>query len=207
MEKEKSTTLSLPLQIPELSKVLVFASVSILSFFVPFAFGHPQWLVGTIVNACLFLGTMFLPQKYFLPLAVLPSLGVLARGIIFGPFTYFLVYFLPFIWLGNLILILAFRNVYEFQLKRDPISSKVKNVFSKLLEIGSLIGLPAFAKFLFLFLIANIYFKFSIVPKLFLTAMGLNQLATALAGGVGAFVIFKIYTGYGKFFSGSKKTF
>jgi len=192
MKQEKDLTISLPLQISEIKKMLVFASVSILSFFVPFAFGHPQWLVGTIVNTCLFLGAVYLPKKYFLPLAVLPSLGVLARGLVFGPFTYFLVYFLPFIWLGNLILILVFKKIYEFKLRRDPTSSNLKNAFSKLLEVGSLIGLPAFAKFLFLFLIANIYFKFSIVPALFLHSMGFNQLATALAGGLAAFVILKI---------------
>jgi len=194
MEQEKITTLSLPVQISEIKANLIFASVSILSFFVPFAFGHPQWLVGTIVNACLFLGAVFLPKKYFLPLAVLPSLGVLARGLVFGPFTYFLVYFLPFIWLGNLILILVFRSVYEFQLKRDPTSSNLKNAFSKLLEVGSLIGLPALAKFLFLAIIANIYFKFSVVPALFVQTMGLNQLATALSGGLVAFLVFQIFS-------------
>jgi hypothetical protein len=184
MEQEKKiTTLSLPLQISEMKRVLVFASVSILSFFVPFAFGRPQWFVGTIVNACLFLGTVYLP-----------SLGVLARGLVFGPFTYFLVYFLPFIWLGNLILILAFKKIYEFKLRRDPTSSNLKNAFSKFLEVGSLIGLPALAKFLFLFLIANIYFKFSIVPMLFVTTMGLNQLATALSGGLVAFLVFQIFS-------------
>jgi len=192
MEQEKITTLSLPVQISEMKANLVFASVSILSFFAPFAFGHPQWLVGTIVNTCLFLGAVYFPKKYFLPLAVLPSLGVLARGLVFGPFTYFLVYFLPFIWLGNLILILVFKKIYEFKLRRDPTSSNLKNVFSKLLEVGSLIGLPALAKFLFLFLIANIYFKFSIVPALFVQTMGLNQLATALGGGLVTFVILKI---------------
>jgi len=194
MEQEKIITLSLPLQISEMKKFLVFASVSILSFFAPFAFGHPQWLVGTIVNTCLFLGAGFLPKKYFLPLAVLPSLGVLARGLVFGPFTYFLVYFLPFIWLGNLILILAFKKIYEFKLRRDPTSSNLKNAFSKLLEVGSLIGLPALAKFLFLFLIANIYFNFSIVPMLFVQTMGLNQLATALSGGLVAFLVFQIFS-------------
>jgi hypothetical protein len=119
--------------------------------------GHPQWLVGTVVNACLFSGAIYLPRKYILPLAIFPSLGVLARGLIFGPFTWFLVYFLPFIWLGNLILII--------------VSKKFNLIFA------------AFTKFLFLFLVANIYFSFHIVPKVFLVTMGLNQLATALAGG------------------------
>jgi len=127
VKQEKEITLSLPLQISEMKANLVFASVSILSFFAPFAFGHPQWLVGTIVNACLFLGAVYLPKKYYIPLAVLPSLGVLARGLVFGPFTYFLVYFLPFIWLGNLILILVFKKIYEFKPNHSQKFTNVKN--------------------------------------------------------------------------------
>jgi hypothetical protein len=48
-------------------------------------------------------------------------------------------------------------------------------------------------KFAVLFLTANIYFKFHIVPKLFLQTMGLFQLYTALAGGVISFIIYKIF--------------
>jgi len=164
---EKLEALNLPITLTSLAKVLVFSAICIVAFFVPFAFGHPQWLVGTIVNACLFVSAIFLPKKYFIPLAVLPSLGVLARGLVFGPLTMFLVYFLPFIWLGNLILILVYK--------------KTNFVIASL------------AKFLFLYIGANIYFSFHVVPKLFLTAMGLNQLATALAGGLIAFLILKIY--------------
>jgi hypothetical protein len=172
---EKDSLISLPLQISELQKVLVFTGASILSFFVPFTLGHPQWLVGTAVNACLFLGAVYLPKKYFLPLAILPSLGILARGLVFGPFTYFLVYFLPFIWLGNLVLILVFKNLF----------SRFGYIFSVVAAAG--------AKFLFLFIIANVYFKFSIIPALFLQSMGFNQLATALVGGLVSFIIFKFY--------------
>lgn len=164
MEQEK--ILSLPLELSSLSAGIIFISMSLASFFVPFALGHPQWLVGTIVNACLFLGAAYLPKKYFIPLAVLPSLGVLARGLVFGPLTLFLVYFLPFIWLGNLVLILSFKR-FGF--------------------IGA-----ACAKFLFLFLLANIYFRLSVVPAVFISLMGLNQLATALSGGLIALLILKI---------------
>ncbi len=175
MNQEKDLAISLPMQSSKLAQGLVFGAVSIASFFVPISLGHPQWLVGTIVNVCLFLGVIYLPKKYFIPLAILPSLGVLARGLVFGPFTWFLVYFLPFIWLGNLILILVF-----------------KNLFLRLHYVPSLI-LSSVAKFLFLFVVANLYFKFHIVPALFLQTMGLNQLATALAGGLISFLIFKLY--------------
>jgi hypothetical protein len=170
---DKTTTLALPITLNELAKFLVFAGLSILSFFIPFSLGHPQWLVGTIVNTCLFLGAIYLPKKYCLPLAIFPSLGLLARGVIFGPFTFFLVYFLPFIWLANILLVLIFKKAISFGL------------FSVIIS--------AFAKFLFLFAAANIYFSFHIVPKLFLQSMGLFQLYTALLGGIISFIILYIY--------------
>lgn len=191
MNQEKDLAISLPLQVSKLSQGLVFASLSILSFFVPFGLGHPQWLVGTIVNACLFLTAIYLPKKYFLPVAVLPSLGVLSRGLIFGPLTMFLVYFLPFIWLGNLILIAVFKKVFSGE-KFLKVKNKAFN-FVNIKYILSLFSASA-AKFLFLLIIANVYFSFSIVPKVFLSSMGLNQLATALAGGLLSFIVFKIAT-------------
>ena len=164
---KKEYVLSLPVELKFLSQIAVFGIISVLSFFVPFSLGYPQWLVGTVVNACLFLGALYLPKKYYIPLAILPSLGVLGRGLVFGQFTLFLVYFLPFIWLGNLMLILFYKK-FNFLI-------------------------AASVKFIFLFIMANIYFNFHIVPKLFLQAMGTNQLATALAGGLLAFLIFKLH--------------
>jgi len=179
-------SLSLPMQISELAKVLTFATVSILSFFVPFTLGHSQWLVGTIVNACLFLTAMYLPKKYFIPLAILPSLGVLARGLVFGPLTMFLVYFLPFIWLGNLILL----YVFEYTTNLTGVRFRGYNLLYGV--TGSAVG-----KFAFLFLVANIYYNFQIVPAIFLQTMGVFQLFTALSGGAIAFIILKSLK-YGK---------
>lgn len=189
MEQEK--ILSFPVELKVVSQTVIFGAVSGLAFFVPFLLGHPQWLVGTAVNAFLFLAAIFLPKKYFLPIIILPGLGVLARGIIFGPFTPFLVYFLPFIWLGNLALIFIFSHLIKF----------LPAKYAVLKKIGIAVFVSAVVKFFILFLFANIYFKFSIVPAVFVQAMGLNQLATALAGGLLALLIFKIY---GEFISGSR---
>ncbi len=202
----------MPISLTYPAQLAVFGAISVVSFFLPFFLGHPQWLVGTVVNAGLFLSAIFCPclpagrQKiFFASVIILPSIGVLARGLVFGSFTWFLIYFLPFIWLGNLILILIFKSlviarspqatwqsITEYVHKlwiATPCCSKARNdtgyIFSVLIA--------AAAKFLFLFLTANIYFKFSIVPALFLQTMGFNQLATALAGGLVAFVIWKIY--------------
>jgi hypothetical protein len=174
MEQER--ILSLPVELNTLKQVLLSAAISVASFFTPFLLGHPQWLVGTIVNAGLFISAIFLPKKYFLPAAVFPSLGVLARGLVFGPFTWFLVYLLPFIWLGNFILL----STFYFLIRAN-----------KKILLG--VVLASISKFLFLFFVANLYFKFHIVPAVFLQAMGLNQLATALAGGLISFLVWKIY--------------
>jgi len=178
--KEKVFSLALPLTLKELTRVLVFISLSLLSFFIPFSLGHPQWLVGTIVNTCLFLTAVYLPKRYYIPLIILPSLGVLARGLLFGPFTLFLVYFLPFIWLGNFILILIFKNSFLR--------------FNYLLSVF----LAATTKFLLLIITANIYFNFHLVPSIFVQTMGLNQLATALAGGLISWVIYEQYNSRNK---------
>jgi hypothetical protein len=118
-----------------------------------------------------------LSKKFFLPLTIFPSLGVLTRGLIFGPFTPFLVYFLPFIWLSNLILILIFKRFFY-------------------LRYSFSVFLAASAKFLFLLVVANIYFKLHLVPSFFLQAMGSNQFLTALAGGMVSWFLFKIYEQY-----------
>lgn len=174
----KTLSLTLPINLSVIASALIFFVLSVLSFTIPFSLGHPQWLVGTIVNTSLFLAVIFLPQKYFLPLTVFPSLGVLARGIIFGPLTFSLVYFLPFIWLANLILIVTFKRLFLY-IKYLP------SVF-----------FSATIKFLFLYAIANIYFEFHVVPKIFLQTMGIAQLFTALAGGIISFIIFKSYGKY-----------
>jgi len=160
-------TLSLPAY-----SVLIFGFLALISFSVPFAFGHPQMLVGTIVNACLFLGALVLPFNLLLPLIFFPSLGLLAKGIVFGPLTMFLIYFLPFIWLSNLVLIFAFKKL---QSKGFLISFAV----------------PAFLKSLVLFLSANIYFAFSVIPAVFFQSMGYMQLVTGLLGGCLAGVLTK----------------
>jgi hypothetical protein len=181
---EKTLSISPPISVTELSLGLIFALTAVLAFFIPFSFGQPQWLVGLIVNTCLFSAATFLPKKYFILLSVLPSLGVVARGVIFGPLTVFLVYFLPFIWLGNFILMFIFSNLF----------SKIGYLYSMVVSAG--------IKFLFLFLIANAYFMLAIVPAIFLNVMGFFQLLTALGGGLISFLIFK---SYGKFKQGNDR--
>ncbi len=172
------------------SQALIFAGVAFLSLMVPFGFGHPQLLIGAIINAILFLAVLFLPKKYWLPLIIFPSLGVLTRGLIFGPLTFFLIYFLPFIWLGNWILMLVFEKVInKFKINQ---TNSFKFYFKYLFAVL----LASLTKFTFLFLTANLYFNLKVVPKIFVVSMGLNQLGTALAGGIISLLIFKAFKNY-----------
>lgn len=145
----------------------------IVVFLTPLVLGHPQWLVGTVVNAALFLGAAKLSRKSLTPLIIFPSIGAVGRGVLFGPFTPLLVYFMPFIWIGNAILIYTFARLQKGK--------------SSILQLAT----AAAAKALFLFLIANIFFKLSLVPSAFLSAMGSMQFITALSGGLIALVVLK----------------
>lgn len=137
---------------------------SLACFLVPFFLGHPQFLVGTMVNCALILGAFNVRKYRLLPIIIAPSLGVFARGIIFGQMTVFLLYMIPFIWIGNLVIVYLFKHYKDNKFK------------------GLLAG--PLAKAGFLFIVAFALFSFGLVPKIFLFAMGVMQLATALSGGV-----------------------
>lgn len=140
------------------------------AFAIPLFFSSPQVITGTLVNCFLFLAAQRLSNKEIIPLIVLPSLGALAHGILFGPQTVFIYYFLPFIWIGNYTLVMLFSTF--------PKQSYVMRV-----------GISAVTKYLILYLLAQLYFKFGIIPALFVSSMGYIQLITALIGGVLAYGI------------------
>lgn len=147
-------------------ELIEYAAYSGVAFAVPFALGHPQLLVGTIVNASLILAALNLKNQKLIPVILLPSFAVLSRGLIFGPFTMFLVYTIPFVWIGNSILVFSIKYFY--------LAQKWNKYLSMALGIT--------AKVLILYLSAIIMIKLGILPKVFATSMGVFQLYTALAG-------------------------
>jgi len=149
-------------------------SLLTLSFFIPFLISGPQLLTGSVVNALLFLFVSKTYSKKFLPIIVLPSLGALLNGVVFGTFTPFLLYFLPFIWISNFILVESFQYCFH------------KKSFAMGVVGSSII------KSLFLFTIAFVFTTTKFVPQIFLQAMGIFQLGTALLGGAIAFGISNI---------------
>lgn len=144
----------------------------VLSYTIPILITHPQWITGTIVNCLLFLAAFKLTKKELLPILVLPSLGAITRGLLFGPQTVFLYYFLPFIWLGNYILVFVFSSI------------RYDSYFLKVLS-------ASLSKYILLALFAHLYFRLNIVPQVFVTSMGIMQLATACLGGLLAYFIIK----------------
>ena len=153
-----------------------FLFLGFLAFLIPFLVGNPQILVGTLVNAFLVVAALNLDAKKVMGLALLPSLGAIARGVLFGPFTFALVFMVPFIWAGNILLILTMKYFF---------GEKKVNYFVSL-------GAGALLKAGLLFGSAYLLLHFSLVPALFLEAMGIVQLITALGGGIFAFTVWKL---------------
>lgn len=138
-------------------------SYTAICFLAPFVMGHPQLLVGIIVNFALVMAGLRVNDYRTLPIIIFPSFGVLARGVIFGPFTFFLIYMIPFIWLGNALL------VYGMKMKKG--NKWLKLVLSSAGKAG------------FLFSAAYLLVALEVLPKVFLVSMGPVQLTTAFIGG------------------------
>jgi hypothetical protein len=153
--------------VQEYVEMILYAMVA---FSLPFILGHEQLLVGSVVNCALVLAALNLRGARLLPVILLPSIGALLAGMIFGPQSTSLLYMLPFIWIGNTMLVFA---VKELALSRK------KNRLAAL-------SAGAFAKSAFLFVSALVLLSFGLVPMQFITAFGVFQLATALCGGAAA---------------------
>ncbi|MFH0876351.1 MAG: hypothetical protein V1859_10520 [archaeon] len=142
----------------------------------PLLIGHPQIIVGIGVNAALILSSYYMDLKGTLPIILFPSIGVLARGMIFGPMSVYLIYMIPFIWVGNAIIVYAMK-FFKGKLK--------SNYFVSL-------GISSALKTAFLFGSAYLLVSLKTVPALFLTTMGTMQLVTAIIGGIAAYGIIKV---------------
>lgn len=149
-------------------EIYLTTGIYALSFTIPLLFSAPQLITGSVVNALLFIATTRMSKKAIVPVLLLPSVGALLHGVIFGPQTIFLVYFLPFIWTGNYMLTLLFSG-----LKTQPYW--IRLIFA---SVG---------KYMLLVASAGLYYHLGIVPALFVSSMGIIQLTTAFIGGIIAY--------------------
>jgi hypothetical protein len=157
----------------KISKVLkleyiVYATATL----IPLVLNHPQIIVGSVVNALLFISAIRLSAKHLLPLAIIPSTMALLNNVLFGSFTVFLLYFLPFIWISNW----ALMAIYKYNQKMNII---YRTSFAIIVKV------------IILFTVANLYIHVHIVPGIFLQAMGAFQLCTAIIGAIIAAAILK----------------
>jgi hypothetical protein len=138
--------------------VSVSTAIFALLFCIPLLFNGSQIVTGIIVNTLLFVAARRITKNAQIFLAAIPSLGAVSHGILFGSLTVYLIYFLPFIWIGNYLLMQCMKS-HNFIV-------------------------AALVKSLFLFTIAYIFISLHVVPAIFFTAMGVMQLVTALIGGI-----------------------
>ena len=152
-------------RVQENIELLLYSSIC---FIVPFLLGGPQIVVGAIVNTILVLSALNLRMKMIIPAIVLPSMAVLLNGLLFGPYSIFLVIMMPFIWIGNLILVLLYKKLL-LQKKYNPVG---------------VILISSIGKASILFLSALLLYGLGLIPIIILGSMGIMQLYTAMLGGI-----------------------
>ncbi len=133
-----------------------------LAFLIPFCLKQPHILIGSLINLLLIFSITKFDFKKTFPIVLIPSLAVALNGVLFGTFTIYLVYMIPFITIANLIYALSFKYLKMRYLR---------------------IVISALLKASFLFSTAYILVNTIQIPEIFLTTMGLIQLFTALIGG------------------------
>jgi len=131
-----------------------------------------QAITGPLVNAMLFLATIFLGARSAILIGLTPSLVSISTGLLPLP----LAPMIPFIMVGNTLLILSFDLLRK------------KNYWLGMLSASAI-------KFLFLFSMASIVTSLILKDAIAVQAakmLGLPQLLTALAGGILAYLFLKV---------------
>ncbi|MFP3950438.1 MAG: hypothetical protein ACLFUZ_05120 [Candidatus Micrarchaeia archaeon] len=147
----------------DFAQLVVF---SFLAFSIPFFFPHPQLVTGIIVNAFLVFAALGMDGRNVLPVVMLPSIGAIANGLLFGPLTIFLIYMVPFIWIGNFVLVLGIKHFMQ-------------DVGKNFAEAG---GTSVLLKAGVIFLPAYLLYLGGVLPEALLLPMGAVQLATGVGG-------------------------
>ena len=142
-------------------------------------FIHLQWVTGPIVNAILILTLFLVGIRSALVVCLIPSLMALSGGLLPA----ILAPVVPFIMIGNVILVLAI----DYATGRQRTLNDAKNYW-----LGVVVG--AGLKFVFLFASVNVIAKLLIKQELAVKVaqmMSWPQFATAVAGGMIAWVVLK----------------
>lgn len=144
---------------------------------------NSQLIVGSVVNTALILTAINLKGwKNILGVVTMPSVATILGGYVFKSASTLMVYMIPAIWIGNFVLVYAYKAI---------MISKEKNYF--LAGIAGVITKVAVIAAGFFVLKAFGVFPNKMVATL-QAAMTTTQLITASIGTVIAFVIYKLET-------------
>ena len=172
MDKPKVKVEALSLNKEIATKTAIFLGLLALVTVVPF-FVHNQLITGPMVNAVLFIATAVVGIPGAVLIALVPSVVALSGGLLPAV----LAPAVPFIMIGNVILILTFHY------------AKKKNFWLGMIG-GSVL------KYLFLFgstsLVVSLLLKSEMAEKASLM-LSWPQLATALVGGIIAWGVLKVW--------------
>lgn len=134
---------------------------------------HQQMITGPIVNATLFVSTLLLGAEAGIIVGLIPSVIALSAGLLPS----ILAPMIPFIMIGNTILILIFD------------AFKNKNYWLAIVT-------SSFLKFIFLYatssVVVNLLLKKDVVQQVAMM-MSWPQLVTAIGGGILAYLFLKNY--------------
>ena len=140
---------------------------------------NSQIIVGSIVNSALiFCAINVKGWKKIIGVVTMPSISTILSGYVFKSASVYMVYMIPAIWVGNFVLIYAYKLI---------MLEKNKNYF-----LAGVVGI--IAKVLVIFGCFEILNLFNIFPDKLVAnlqkAMGLTQLITA---SIGMLIIFIVY--------------
>ena len=167
MKQDKTSIKTLA--VPDARMAVKFVSLAAVATFLPF-FIHLQWVTGPIVNAILIITLFLIGIRSAFVIALIPSVVALGSGLLPAP----LAPMIPFIMMGNVILVLAV----------DWFSRNIKNA-EKGYWMG--VGMGALLKFALLYYSADIVIGLLLKQQLAVKVaqmMSWPQFATAVAGGV-----------------------
>lgn len=142
---------------------------------------NSQLIIGSIVNTVLVVSALNLKGwSKIIPIVTMPSISTILSGYVFKSASVYMVYMIPAIWIGNFMLIVAFKYI---------MLSNKKNYF-----LASLVGVICKVAVIFGFFI--VLKAFNVFPEKLVSnlqnAMSIIQLITATIGCIIGYGIYKI---------------
>ena len=175
----------LDLNYEELNKkkeILLTIILALISFITPTFLAsvipvHSQLIVGSIVNAMIIISALKIKGFKNIFVITMPSISTIMSGYIFKTASIYMIYMIPFIWLGNFLLL----YLYKFLFLKKEKNYFLTGIISILLKV-----LVIFIGFLILK-------SFNIFPSktvnVLEAAMSITQIYTAFIGMLVAYII------------------